>query len=269
MTSDIWRAVLSCGTVFGFIFLGSRQLDAFFPAHTKAELAGWIKRQHVDSWVELIIRIHDRLLVGPTGSASKRPKLWRSAILSLSVVILLNIVLSLAIPSYWVDGWTKDFGQDPLGSALALITLFVICNLFVDYVSLIETRFVLGLMVGKNLTMISALALMDILLTCTIVLIPWAVLSDIVGLPLFAALWSALSFYTSDLFGNWGVFGVFIYTTFATTVWAWLSVAARTAFVVCPPVQRWFPIDDRPFQSLGFVAGLLIATVYFGIALLA
>ena len=155
---------------------------------------------------------------------------------------------------------------------------FILLNPITDYCSLIETRLILKWMdSGKHFATIIILTILDGVLTFAICISLFTIL-----LTWFATLTpDSTASYLNVVEGVWNgflvrdidaVFAVYIYTTFATSVWIWFYVLAETAFRLFPYFQKWFPIEGRPFQAVGGVVCMLAGFSYFmvgGISIIA
>ena len=67
--------------------------------------------------------------------------------------------------------------------------------------------------------------------------------------------------------------GIFFYSTFFTSIWLWLFGLSQLVFTVAGrtgPLLRFvkyvLPIDEKPFRSLGIIAGLIATLAYWAFA---
>ncbi|MEO0682267.1 MAG: tetratricopeptide repeat protein, partial [Pseudomonadota bacterium] len=149
----------------------------------------------------------------------------------------------------------------PIASVL-LAALLV--NVAADYVSLIETRWLLRRLEGWTSTWAQAAGLAaDALFTAAIILIALAAYDAL--LPLLPAGLTpegaeAGSFRPSEIVGAFSFYTVLFYSTFATSVWSWLFVlsAALLRGLGRLRPERWTVVNERPV--------LILATVVFGVA---
>lgn len=153
--------------------------------------------------------------------------------------------------------------------------LYVVFNPFVDYVSAVETRLILRTMARHSrVRILLALGSLDLLATTVIVLTVfpfgtvglWWFLNLMDGSPLYWGLTypQALGPWVGDAFSG-SLLGVYVYTTFATTIWTWLYLAADTLFRTLPAVRRFAPVERTPFRSLGLAVAVLGALLWFAI----
>ena len=208
----------------------------------------------------------------------------RSAVASvLSVGILFGIYWSIygnVGESFW--GLADDEpSPTALMSGLPAILLFAALNVAPDFVSLLQTRWVLRwLQVRPGW----ALVVLDGVATAVIAAGTFLVFH--VGLfgsvshgsfdpawsDIFAAIPENLYGLISldpemSMFGT--TLGIFFYSTFLTSIWLWLYLAAGAAVRVAGGFNvglRWLrgftDLDQQPFRSLGFAA-VLITTLIF------
>ena len=129
----------------------------------------------------------------------------RSALASLIAVVVIWLVM----------GSTDSIGLR-LQAELDLGTLLVlglVINVAADYVSLLETRFLLGHMPRHALAQVGMLVL-DLLISAAII---WLAIFAFLNSPLHAG--DIESF--AEILGVFSVFSVFFYSTFLTSLWTW------------------------------------------------
>ena len=146
-------------------------------------------------------------------------------------------------------------------------------NLLPDFLSLYETRLVLGFMAKSDGGLRTfALLLFDLAATALIsfvglFVVTFGLFSFIIGRPipvtdLAEMFWQGLTF--SNV-----IAGIFIYSTFLTSVWLWLY--ALSGFLVKAIsrsrkglrfLQRHLNLEEHPRRSMGFVLMLLVTVVY-------
>ena len=161
-------------------------------------------------------------------------------------------------------------------------------NLLPDYLSLLQTRWVLRRLEARGS---AALVVVDLVITAFIAIAGH--LLFMFGQTIFAlavSLSDPSSFHdvVSSFSGDfeWWLdhirdlvtldststpltLGIFVYSTFLTSVWLWLYLAAGAAVRVAGGFNvglRWLrgftDLDEQPFRSLGFAA-ILITTLIF------
>ena len=156
-------------------------------------------------------------------------------------------------------------------SAITVVSYYGVLNLIPDYISLLETRWMIGVMSRRPsfLKTITILAV-DFALTAAIGLAAFLVLDRIhylfiLDLPM-ATLPQALSvflptlrFWTDD-----GVYQVvYFYSTFLTSAWIWLFAAGGAIIKGVQKVVslRILDINEKPLRSIGFVCNLVITLI--------
>ena len=205
----------------------------------------------------------------------------RSAVASvLSVGIVFGIYWSIygnVGESFWGLG---DDGPSPtaLMSGLPAILLLAALNVAPDFVSLLQTRWVLRWCPGWALVVLDGVA--TAVIAGAVFLVIHVGLFGMVGHGSFDPAWSGIfTAIPENLYGlisldpelsMFGVtLGIFFYSTFLTSIWLWLYLAAGAAVRVAGGFGvglRWLraftDIDEQPFRSLGFAA-VLITTLIF------
>jgi amino acid transporter len=215
----------------------------------------------------------------------------RSCIASILAVILLS-ALSLSIqPSSF------EFSSNVIQAFLAFLVVFIALNLIPDYFSLLETRWIIGLITRQHsTTFVLILLFLDFILTIAIFFLVATVL-----LWLFLLLLNFLVILHGKTIGEealaqititnipvlfskslikQGIYlkvvsdfpvsiGVFLYSTFFTSVWVWLTIigwffvrnAARIQTVLSV-LQFILPIKTKPMRAIGEVAAMVTAIVF-------
>ena len=209
--------------------------------------------------------------------------IWRSCVASLTGVVILTLVWASIYPdgarNFFIT--FQGFGLLFLGLGLALF------NLVPDYLSLLETRYVLRWMGTKPSTRrICALLAFDIVVTgviffCTAVLITAFILIWGSGINIFLkdisgpleGMWEAhvagfrLSSVSEEDFPS---FGIFIYSTYFTSVWMLLYALSGIVLILgrtllrpgVSLMQRYLDIDNQPIRALGYVASVIVTLIY-------
>lgn len=256
-------STISAEILAGFVgYYAFKWFDTFFSEDTKAELTKRLKQQPAISWPTMVILMNDRVFRGKKPSLFNRPRLWRTSLVSFFWATFLFIVFYASSQSFRVDvkpptSVKVDF--------LPVVFLFFLLNPITDYCSLIETRLILKWMdsVKRGTTKIM-LAILDGVLTFVLVWLMflllifltvywWGNSSEGAILQSIEKIWNGFK-----LRPDGAIYGIYIYTTFATSVWIWLYVLAETAFKLFPFFQKRFPIEEKPFESLGVVVGILV-----------
>ncbi|WP_424968968.1 tetratricopeptide repeat protein [Dinoroseobacter sp. S76] len=171
----------------------------------------------------------------------------RSAIASLLFVVLIWLLMSRA-------GLFETRAQAVLAFPTLLATGIVV-NVVADYISLLETRWLLGQMETRwthPLAQVGVL-LLDLLLT---------------GAIIFGALWlysqsplhSGSAFGLAELLTAFSVYAVFFYSTFLTSFWVWAFVLSTLAIkaMVGLNLPRRTDLKGYPGEVIGGITGLAV-----------
>jgi hypothetical protein len=243
----------------------------------KLEIAVWLLGRKkfgpkVQPWPDTFAKVFDRVF-GVRHLSWKC--FWRSCVASYSLYLLVLFLYSLAsaqlnlIKAVFELRWLF----------VTLIFPFVM-NALPDYVALLSTRLVLAGMrrTDKGVAWIILLAL-DLWLTTVIVMFPVMLLNAAitggvhpVNLFTYCKLCTVhvLTFlkYTFLIARDSG--GYVIFPAFFTSIWLWLYAgsgfllkAARRFDIGFDWFNRKFDIEKKPLQSIGLVAGALVAFVYW------
>jgi hypothetical protein len=282
------------------IFEIFRRIDSIARPDTKKAIAAWMKGvQSVDgrNWPAHFAEIFDRLF-GRKHFGTRR--FVRSAIASLTVSS--GIAMLAAVKSgLSVDQIITSF--TPPG-VLFVVVFLLFLNIIPDYISLSKSRVIIGLMsttgarsqgiIGTWFLWICYVAI-DLCLTIIIFVISaflalFFVLASSGWDAVHAADWTAVEDFMSvlseavrlNLFERFGenryvlddgIYGIFMYSTFFTSVWMWLYVLAGAAFRLLLTFQsvfgwldRLIVLEGRPLTILGLIASVIAgSTCYFAI----
>jgi hypothetical protein len=194
-----------------------------------------------------------------------------SAVASFASVLIVILLWGALRPNQFFAFLTGEFYWKEILVGLAF---FAVLNLLPDYLSLLESRYVIKLMQrGRSLARMILLLLLDLLVTVGIGFAAWMLLS----LPVMSRETSWQIFVerilplTASRVGGegWGAAGVFFYSTFFTSVWVWLfaisTQAVRLAeyFGIGLNRLKWLlDIQQKPIQSLGVMSILLLTFAY-------
>lgn len=165
--------------------------------------------------------------------------------------------------------------KDLMEKLITILLLWTLLNFIQDYLSLVETRFIIEKMQNKSVASVMFWLLFDLVFTSIIIVGSiYALLFVFSLVPLLKNLepldiiisstYAALSMESNTLKG---MIGIVIYTTYATSVWIWLYIMSviimRIPFVMSK-LRFVLRVDDRPFRSLGvvlFVPGIICAAI--------
>ncbi|MEM9511528.1 MAG: tetratricopeptide repeat protein [Cyanobacteria bacterium P01_E01_bin.48] len=214
---------------------------------SKEEVAIWLQGGYAQGWAGIFTSLFDALF----GKLDTRLQtlvttLWRSALASLTAVALM----------WWLMGGSDLLGSrsDETLSILTVLTIALVVNVLVDYVSLQETRWLLGLLPRLPLLTHPLVLLLDLVVTGALI---WGALWT----------WQRIGWHAGEtavfgeVAGGFSMLTVFFYSTFLTSVWSWAFVLStilmRLAMVL--RLDVWSSVDTRPGLWLGLLLGVFTA----------
>jgi len=202
----------------------------------------------------------------------------RSSIASMSAVIfmiLIFIVVNQGLVGTYVVEAKQSFKLD-LTSFIGLFLFTIILNIFPDYISLLVSRYILKKMCDTQSGFRwCVLLIIDFFITPAIFIL------FLHGVFLFSDLFSSNPPASGlgetmlkvlkglDLSSKRGMLGIYLYTTFFTSVWIWFY--AGSGFLIKLIVRggiflsffrKHLNIEEQPFRSMGFVLIILISFAY-------
>ncbi len=244
-----------------------------------AEFWRWLRtdrlERQVTSWPQMFVAMFDGLF-GP------RHLSVRCFLLSAAI----SFLFVTALAAFWASHATAEqLGVFRRTELRHFLTATVLLNVIPDYISLLQTRLVLQWMCrfSKNSSLVLAL-IVDLLATMTIAFllggISRGVFLELLSKEPFdpTAAFLARPFEMVLLFLSHGVklegyqgisIGVFIYSTFWTSLWVWLF--ALSAIVARSPgllggarkwLLHWVDIEATPYRAIGVVATGMALLLY-------
>ena len=262
---------LAAGAVLaGIIWKFFERVESVLTDQTRLEIAVWlVGRTQISatfqSWPDTFATMFDRIF----GTRHITIRCFvRSCIASVCAVLITYLGLSVAHPLvayalalYLLDHW------------YVFIPTLTIGNCIPDYLSLLESRYALGRLVRASSKYgIFGLLLLDLMVTSAIALLALQVVYNL-GLRLAVhGDWTAARafFYESFMRYHQGLIWLCFIPAFFTSIWLWLYAssgfllkAARRFDIGFEWFNRKFDIEKKPLQSIGLVAGALVAVVYW------
>lgn len=175
--------------------------------------------------------------------------------------------------------WIVFLGRLGTSEIVAVLAIGAMLNLIPDYISLVESRLILRNMVGKIKHQVLSLLILDLVLTTLIFALAFFLFQLISQSPssggsvqrfwdtYYEFLWNGIRLAERN-----GELGIFLYTTYFTSIWVWLYILSamtmRTRGMM-KPLRKILPISSRPFRSLGLVSflpavgiAILLGTVF-------
>ncbi len=246
--------------------------ETVIKAEKKASYAKWLLSREIifnKDWAENFQRIFIRIF-------GKRHFSVRCFFVSALTSIISVTLLTLLWVTIDFDSAKVFFLNDEGLFNLFLIFLLAgIVDFIPDYISLYQTRVILRWMASPNVKVPSwFLILADLVLTTAIV---WLVffgsllLIDGFNPQVYEKLLRLLfSGYLMDGFGMSGpTFGIFIYSTYLTSVWLWLYILSAFGIRILSFssyflrfMKGTLDIEEKPLRSMGFVAMLLVTILF-------
>jgi hypothetical protein len=287
---------LLAGVTFGFF--GS--VDAILTNDYKFEIAVWLvgldAGKYFEDWPGTFTKIFDRVF-GTKHLSWKcfgRSCLVSSTLACITYTISLLLFIKPPLPPGTVVPPT-DWGHPPSRNEVVavllpvLIILGVLGNILPDYLSLLETRFALRIMRKHN----------SPLLWCVVIVSDIAFTFVIAAVVSFVMTVIGTSGYYQDVMGNIVLGGpgfggptyltpgearfdfilkafplLWFFPIFFTSIWLWLYAgsgfllkAAQRFDIGFQWFNRHFDIERRPLQSIGLVASIIVAMVYWTVVL--
>jgi hypothetical protein len=284
--------LVNAGLCFGFVFGFFKTVGDLLADKTNWKIARWIRLKSFETgvvadeaanWPKTFAEVFDRVFGTEHWSLKC---FWRSCLASYCAVIISFTVWAVRFPFY--------------GSWKNAVFLTLICgsigNVPFDYVSLLETRWLLGVMSKTK----SGAVLLGLVLTDAIVTL---VLGVIGGLLADRVYYSVMEWRRPELwcvgaaqynchevqFSHYllelkvaienpaqlvdvlaGKFLLWLAAAFFTSIWLWLYAGAGFLLrfvlgfdMIFNWFNRKFDIEKKPLQSIGLVAGALVAIVYW------
>ena len=247
--------VLTAGAVLaGFVWKFFERVEAVLTDQTKFEIAVWLLgirlKPTLQSWPDTCLVLVNRVF-GPKHFSIKC--VWRSFLASTCVGF--GWMLMVSYYPFSVRGVREAF------ESIVRVNFF---NVIPDYISLLETRLILRFIQRHRSRANSfAFVILDMVFTITTGLIAGYIYmryTDNLSWP-----FSDVLLIVTDVW--------LIMTSLATSVWLWLYFVAAWLLIVARKVDfgfdwfnRKFDIEKKPLQSIGLVAGAIVAVVYWAAA---
>lgn len=209
---------------------------------------------------------------------------WRSCVASCIAVLVMTFIGAALRPLH-ARNQMEYFRGNPEVFLLWVI-VFAGLNLLPDYVSLLESRYIIQRMsaVQHSTGRILSLLVLDVVFTVSIFLAALFLFVSIVVYYFGGTAEAALGFYAlaiDDILSH-GVFlsaeremlplGIFFYSTFFTSVWVWLYAISGLVVKLEGYLGigfsrlKWFlDIENKPLHSLGVISMLLVTLIYLGV----
>ncbi len=260
--------------VCGFVWALFVRLEPLLKDDTRKKIASWVRgSKHGDAdnrWPATFGVVFDRVF---TEKHLSWGCFWRSCVASLLAVVLMTAIL------YVVNSGFRNLLWEEPGIILVIGIGAAILNLLPDYLSLLETRFVLRRMAKGGAGPFKLLGWLIFDAVVTLGIITTALLLVIVDRRLdqdTQALELLVKIIVDSLMSIFGVQGrdalggIFLYSTSFTSVWIWLyafsGIAVRLVYRakrIQTFVDKHLDVATRPLSVMGVVLIAVFTIVYW------
>jgi hypothetical protein len=267
--------VVAGGFLAGIIWKFFERVEAVLTDATKKEIARWLRvknfetgiiAEEAEAWPETFARVFDQVF-------GKTHLSWRcfgrSTIASIAIGLLgFPLAMDLSLNRQLISDIVTHHGGllNEVGGVLLLGSVVP------DYVSLLETRFVLRLMRGCSGFARLLLMTLDLVFT----------LATAIGVSTFIAALFFARVFSSDPFSVWGAGFNYLFVgqhslgralippAMLTSIWLWLYAGSGFLLKATNGFDigfDWFnrklDIEKKPLSAIGLVAGVLAALAYW------
>jgi len=264
---------------FGLVGL-FREGEKVMSGESRAAVSDWLLREDFSerksNWPKTFVTLFDALF-------TEKHLSWtcfrRSALTSVLVITMLFGAF-VGFGLITLPTTLGDFAE-----ILVLLGIPIMMNVFIDYMSLFETRWILGRMATSENPFVHAGYLgIDLVLTALCIILPVSIL-QIFGLgvmtefsmwssafwyQLFSALVNMMELFLTITVEGLGeiprVMSVMLYSTMFTSVWVWLYVLAGLVLRLFRPVfesldllKRHLNVETRPVHAMGMLLAVLVS----------
>jgi formylglycine-generating enzyme required for sulfatase activity len=278
-------AVLATGFAIGGVFLGvAWKADDGVSKQLKEDLSLWLLcvesdkvGQSIQRWPTHFAALFDRIF-------GDRHLSWRcffrSCMASVLAVVLCTLIFAQVAPGVWA-AFSPGLGLLERFTSIGVLALLL--NLLPDYISLLETRFIIrNLQTARSFLSQVAWLLADFMVTFCIftlafVAIFFVWLGDLLGDKdiidtLRLATGAGVLDASVPVYGR--PLAIFLWTTFLTSVWVWLYFFAQFLMRLTEPIRKSIdflqyalPVDERPLRAVGEVIALIACLGYWSVML--
>ena len=245
---------------------------------SKINTAFWLLNLNVNKqykWDDSIIIVFEKVF-------TKKIWSWKSFIRSIFVSLFLSLILwSFAL--LFIGDFNIDSDKDARDFLMTVFVIFTICNFVPDYVSIIETRFLLKFSKKYKLIWVDILiVIVDIILTTLIISIALLVMGDVLFsssiltgymsldyVEKTALIYELVTVGKDNLDALSLIFLIPLITTYITSIWIWFHFSA-TLLLKLLNFTKWglnlskkrLDIENKPFRSIGIAFMVIITLIY-------
>ena len=192
----------------------------------------------------------------------------KSCVASIIAVVFMTIIWALSDFASFIAFF--DFG---LTAIFFVFIWIVFLNFIPDFISLLETRWILNSFENVSLIKMSGLLLIDIIITGIIFAFGlWIYLLNFESTTEYVKILTLFIQFKSQYIGslNGGINGgIFFYSTFFTSVWLYLfiisSIGAKVIYSFGHfgnTIMDFFGVQKTPFQSMGTITMILVTVCF-------
>jgi len=267
---DFPPIVLIIGSYFGMaagVYALFNRADEALNEDTKKSISDWLLNinptTEPSKWPEQFIEIFDNIFGSKRLSLPFFFKSCIASIFSVTILILIYEIITREVIREFEVNWDFVFTTYIIGGMI---------NFIPDYLSLLETRYILGKMKGSRTVLKTAgFLFLDLVVSFLIICgALWLVGSLAMFSPIGFRHFLYIVTNSLSMTGTEKVFSIFFYSTFFTSIWIWLygfSGVCMKGVNRISLIFRWVKgtlnIANKPLQSLGFCSNLIVLFVYF------
>jgi len=268
MTVGISSIVIIWGTLIGGIWLLFYAMEETATPDAKRSAVDWIKSIAAKSTSQTIVESPRWFIEAFDRIFGDRHLTWRcflrSCVASIMAVFVMTVVWAVLNPISWQQ-FLRYVGVDAGVDAFRMIFIFAFfLNLVPDYISLLETRWIFRKVAHAGMKELIVLLVLDAILTGVIffsgvgiiILIYSVNTGDWVGVHTLLEFLNAFILFR----GSEIPIGILFYSTYFTSVWLYLFIAASVATKLLYSLGRTgnqvlalLKIEEKPFNSMGLL----------------
>jgi len=246
---------------------------------TKKSVTRWLKNldvaEKVHNWPQAFAENFDAVF-------GKKHRSWkcffRSCLASTLASVIVIFIWVWMRPDEFFSVWHNE---DFMTQLILFPILLALLNFLPDYLSLLETRYIIKRMTKTiSLKIRLSLLLFDVILTGGIALSIVPAFMTLTGseplgtsfLNYFEEVLPLTNQNTAVFMGTGPIFSICFYTSFFTSVWIWLYVLAGMLVkvgdrfnILLSRFRKMFDVNKKPLSSLGFVSMLIITILYLAV----
>jgi hypothetical protein len=257
-------------TMVGLIMAFAIYMDSVTTPSTKKKIAEFLL---ANSQLPKIILECPRLFIESFDSFFGKNHLSikcfiRSSLVSIVVILIIGFLLR-GHPSF------NPFSLDIVSSSIAgivyvlfLFILSILLNVIPDYISLLETRYIIHQSIDRNVIYLLFIILLDFFISGLIyILIAGLISYSVLGLmeanllKYYLNIYVYMYHFTSMCLG--GGYTIFFLSTYFTSFWMYMLLIFGITIKIAYPiinVSKHLVVEEKPFQSIGLLL-IIIFTI--------